>query len=392
MARTNPYRWQAPGNGRLFDSRLEDWESNLMSQRCIGVLQFLEENPLIEKTDFEIQIAKYLEKKFKHEKNESNKSHFYRPLEFIGFVRNLDDLLSISINGKKFLNSMLDEDYESALEYYVSQLLRTSYPNHGTDNNSLMLFPFRIMFRLLSKENPHNGIIPKKMFYTDIPFIKSYEDIKPLLNRLSDTDYLDYIKHSSLKDLKRNSPNFYSKWYAWVVSSLEKLNIVEENGTPRNANISLANPINEFIEDIVSKMQYKDMFFSNEKQFEDVKNTIRCKPRDQNIIYEVIKENDFKCFINENHKTFSSNTRPNYVEGHHVIPISWQDSFDKELDCKENVIALCPNCHKAIHYANNEYKTKLLKYIAENNEKIQEFDIELEDLKELYLNRKIPAK
>ena len=57
MARANQYRWQAPGNGRLFDSSLENWESGYMSQRCIGVLQFLEENPLIEKTDFEMSFS-----------------------------------------------------------------------------------------------------------------------------------------------------------------------------------------------------------------------------------------------------------------------------------------------------------------------------------------------
>ena len=38
------YRWQAPGNGQLFDSSLEEWEANLMSQRCIGVLNYIDEN------------------------------------------------------------------------------------------------------------------------------------------------------------------------------------------------------------------------------------------------------------------------------------------------------------------------------------------------------------
>ena len=56
MVRTDPYRWQAPGNGRLFDSSLENWHSSKMSERCIGVLQYLEENPLIEKTDFEREL------------------------------------------------------------------------------------------------------------------------------------------------------------------------------------------------------------------------------------------------------------------------------------------------------------------------------------------------
>lgn len=39
MPRANQYQWQAPGNGRLFDTSLEEWETSLMSQRCIGVLK-----------------------------------------------------------------------------------------------------------------------------------------------------------------------------------------------------------------------------------------------------------------------------------------------------------------------------------------------------------------
>ena len=38
MIIADPYRWQSPRNGRLFDSKLEDWENNLMSQRAIGYL------------------------------------------------------------------------------------------------------------------------------------------------------------------------------------------------------------------------------------------------------------------------------------------------------------------------------------------------------------------
>lgn len=52
MIIADPYRWQSPRNGRLFDSKLEDWENNLMSQRAIEVLEFIEDNSLIEKKRF----------------------------------------------------------------------------------------------------------------------------------------------------------------------------------------------------------------------------------------------------------------------------------------------------------------------------------------------------
>lgn len=388
MRKTNPYRWQAPENGRMFDSSLEDWENNLMSQRCIGVLQFLEDNPLIEKELFEVEIAPYLERRFGHEPNESIKAHFYRPLEFIGFMRNMDDLLSLSVDGKNFLNAMMDEDYESALEFYVLQLLKASYPNHATDDIDLALFPFRIMFKLLSKNSSHKGEVPKKMFYTDIPFINDITDIYPLLNKLSDSHYLYCLEHSSLKDLEINSKNYYPKWYAWVVSSLREMNIVEETGSARNLTVELASPIDEFIEGIVDKMHYEEMFFESSKDFSDLKNNIRCKPRNQMVVQVVLEKSGYRCFFNENHITFESYNRPNYVEAHHVIPVALNDSFDEELDCEENVIALCPNCHKAIHYATNEYKENLLEYIIDNDDDLSRFDITLEDLKEFYFTRK----
>lgn len=393
MVRSDPYRWQAPGNGRLFDSSLEDWKTNKMSQRCIGVLQFLEENPLIPKEEFEIKIAPYLENNYGHEPNDSNKAHFYRPLEFVGFMRNIDDLLSLSIDGKNFLNAMLDNDFESALEYYVLQLLKTSYPNHATEDNNLALFPFRIMFKLLSENEPHNGIIPKKMFYTEIPYIKTYKDINPLLHKLSDRHYIHTLEHYTLKQLKE-MPNqqYYEKWYIWVIASLREMNILKETGKRRNVYVELSSPINEFIQDIVDKMHYEDMFFTSGKQFEDVKNNIRCKPRDQSIIQEVLEENGYSCFFSDEHETFPSYSRPNYVEGHHVIPVALNDSFDEELDCKENVIALCPNCHKAMHYATNEYKEDLLQIILNKNHEFAKFDLSLEDMKEIYFNKKMPEQ
>ena len=39
----NRKRWQVPGNGNPFDSKLEDWlcDNSIMSQRSIGVLEFI---------------------------------------------------------------------------------------------------------------------------------------------------------------------------------------------------------------------------------------------------------------------------------------------------------------------------------------------------------------
>lgn len=387
MAKSNQFRWQAPGNGRLFDSPLKEWKSSKMSQRCIGVLQFLDENPSILKEEFEVKIDKYLEKNYNHEPNNSNKAHFYRPLEFIGFIRNINGSLSLSIDGKNFLYSMMDNNFELALQFYVLQLLKTSYPNNATEDNKLALFPFRIMFKLLSENELHKGLIPKKLFYITIPYITSYESLNSLLNNLLDKKYIHSLEEYSLKDLKQMSNQYYEKWYIWVVASLREMGILKEKGKRSNIYVKLARPINEFIQDIVDYMDYEDMFFKSGEQFANVKNKIRNKSINHSIIDDVI-ENNHICFFNDEHDLFLNYTKSDKVEGHYIIPLSLNDSFDEELNCKENLIVLCPYCHNAIHYATNEFKEVLLKIILEKNQNFKKFNLCLEDLDEIYFNKR----
>jgi hypothetical protein len=40
---TSKTRWQIPGNANPFSAKLEDWESDVVSKRSIGVLEFIKE-------------------------------------------------------------------------------------------------------------------------------------------------------------------------------------------------------------------------------------------------------------------------------------------------------------------------------------------------------------
>lgn len=73
---------------------------------------------------------------------------------------------------------------------------------------------------------------------------------------------------------------------------------------------------------------------------------------DSRLLETVIFQNDCKCAVDPGHVTFESQSgMPNFVEGHHLIPLSAQRRFpDVNLDCPENLVALCPNCHSALHY------------------------------------------
>ena len=94
--------WQVPGNGNPFDSTLYEWEKNYMSQRSIGVLEYINNKERVSKKTFENEIWDYLTYRFAHKQNSSNKAHFYRPLEFAGLIRNNKGILDLSIDGRHF--------------------------------------------------------------------------------------------------------------------------------------------------------------------------------------------------------------------------------------------------------------------------------------------------
>ena len=88
----------------------------------------------------------------------------------------------------------------------------------------------------------------------------------------------------------------------------------------------------------------------------------------------IIKANN-KCELSSisayNHFTFSTPFGMKYLEAHHIIPMKFQKDFIPfNLDRVENIIALCPTCHRCIHNGNLKDKFPLLEFIF--NKKINE--------------------
>jgi len=60
----------------------------------------------------------------------------------------------------------------------------------------------------------------------------------------------------------------------------------------------------------------------------------------------------YKCEIDDTHQDFiSKTTGENYVEAHHLIPISNQDKYEHSIDVEANIVSLCVSCHKKLHHA-----------------------------------------
>lgn len=73
--------------------------------------------------------------------------------------------------------------------------------------------------------------------------------------------------------------------------------------------------------------------------------------RNQLIVEQVIESADYCCENNTKHETFiAQSTGKRYMEGHHLIPMKYQTEFNFSIDVYANIISLCPNCHKLLHY------------------------------------------
>ncbi len=79
--------------------------------------------------------------------------------------------------------------------------------------------------------------------------------------------------------------------------------------------------------------------------------------RDPNIAGRAIRLSNHKCEWDNSHFSFTDKNGNMFVEAHHLIPMQLQKEMpDTNLDIVENIVTLCPNCHRAIHKSNENHK------------------------------------
>ncbi|MFI3251001.1 MAG: HNH endonuclease [Eubacteriales bacterium] len=77
------------------------------------------------------------------------------------------------------------------------------------------------------------------------------------------------------------------------------------------------------------------------------------------IAKTALSESGYQCELDSTHITFTNKEELPFMEPHHLIPMSAQPDFNFNLDCIENIVSLCPNCHSAVHYGNDETREAL---------------------------------
>lgn len=101
----------------------------------------------------------------------------------------------------------------------------------------------------------------------------------------------------------------------------------------------------------------------------------------------------YKCAVDGSHITFQTPKGVPYMEGHHLIPCSYSNSKffweerGRNIDCIENIVCLCPNCHRKIHFGSSDEKAAIIENLYRKQEKrLSEIGltISLDELNNLY--------
>lgn len=93
-----------------------------------------------------------------------------------------------------------------------------------------------------------------------------------------------------------------------------------------------------------------------------------------------LEKANYICENNPSHKTFTSEvTGKNYMEPHHLIPISNQGLYENDIDITPNLICLCPTCHKQIHYGQkSSIKEMLITFHSARKKDLKTCGIEID--------------
>ncbi|MBK5253403.1 MAG: HNH endonuclease [Peptostreptococcaceae bacterium] len=137
-------------------------------------------------------------------------------------------------------------------------------------------------------------------------------------------------------------------------------------------------PNNTFKEDIP--------IATNKNVLENIENSISINKRSQQIKFNALALANFVCEIDNNHFVFQrKNQIYGYTEAHHLIPIKAQLDFDNSLDVEANIISICANCHREIHYGKNNLELVKLLYNKKRERLLKVgLKLNLEELNEYY--------
>lgn len=165
----------------------------------------------------------------------------------------------------------------------------------------------------------------------------------------------------------------------------------------------------EYINDVFAEYMDNDFDFQKEIQNvecdEDLSDTSKKLPnyregisgkivvKKASVSKQALKKAEFKCEFDNSHCTFLTDKGVHYMEGHHLIPCTasntecfWSEN-GRNIDCVENIICLCPTCHRRIHFGSKDEKYAIIRNLYNKRKSVLQgvgIDISIDEILELY--------
>ncbi len=100
----------------------------------------------------------------------------------------------------------------------------------------------------------------------------------------------------------------------------------------------------------------------------------------------------YQSTIFPNHKSCVRKKGVPYMEGHHLIPCTVSNterfwSKKRNIDCPENIICLCPICHRRIHFGRKVEKDHIIRSLYNKRKSLLQnvgIEISIDELLALY--------
>lgn len=192
-------------------------------------------------------------------------------------------------------------------------------------------------------------ILYQENFNTEIENILTFKTLKEIEKVVTSEKFKKYNQEEN---------RFPNATFNCYISCVAHLNSEKENVADRQLNDNL-----EIITD-KDNDNYHVIKSAQKRKDKEINGNIFTYPRSKYENFEAKKRSHWECDLNNNHFTFINKSDGNpYMEGHHLIPMSVQDYYEHTLDFADNIVCLCPNCHRKIHYAEDEQKKELLEVL-----------------------------
>jgi len=209
--------------------------------------------------------------------------------------------------------------------------------------------------------------IPTDLYnkYTDLKFKVFFQNIGILEDNSHFAEISDYVYERYSQDIETIS--VYNTESATILG-MEKI---------EDSNIE-----NEIIQKIPVYEKEKLLEKNNRVPFlNDLQRKNNRYSTDYRLSKTALANASFLCEIDNTHKTFKTKYKIDYAEAHHLIPMKEQKNYlNVNIDRTENIICLCPTCHKAIHYAEVSYRNeKIMKMFNKRKELLKNVGINFDD-------------